>query len=278
MDAGTPLSSADAERRARAAVRAVGEGVVALSGGTDSGLVLALAAQEWPAGRCVALTSRSASLPPGELEDARAQARAAGVEHVVLAGSELDLEAFRRNAPDRCFHCKDSVYGAAREEARRRGLAWVVDGAHAGDLSEHRPGLAAAERHGVRSPLVEAGLDKGAVRAVSRAMGLREWDKPSESCLSSRFPYGTRVTEAGLARVAAAEAVVRAEGFRRVRVRDHGTVARLELDPQDLAAAAAPGVRDRIAAGLRALGFAYVSLDLEGYRSGSLDEVLRPRA
>jgi uncharacterized protein len=273
-----PADVGEARRRAERAVAELeGGGVVALSGGTDSALVLALAARAWPEGRCVAVTSRSESLVPRELDDARAQAEAAGVPHVVLRGSEVDLDAFRRNTPDRCFHCKDSLYAAARALADERGLAWVLDGTNADDVSDHRPGIGAARRHGVRSPLLEAGLTKPWVRALARALDSPWWDKPSESCLSSRFPYGTEITREGLARVAAAEEVVKALGFRVVRVRVHDPVARVEVPPEDLPALLAPGLRERVVEGVKALGFAYVALDLEGYRSGSMDETLRPR-
>ncbi|MFO0933279.1 MAG: ATP-dependent sacrificial sulfur transferase LarE [Planctomycetota bacterium] len=273
----TPPRTAD-EARARllAALHGLGGGVVALSGGTDSALVVVAAAEVWGRERCVAVTSRSDSLAPRELDDARAQAAAAGVEHVVLAGHEVDLEAFRRNAPDRCFHCKDTLYGAARAEADRRGLPWVVDGANADDVGDHRPGLAARDRHRVRSPLLEAGLTKPWVRAVARAMGLPWWDKPAESCLSSRFPYGTEITHEGLARVRDAEEVVRSLGFRVVRVRVHDTVARIEVPPADLPALLADGLRERVVAGLKDLGFVYVTVDVEGFRSGSMNEALRP--
>ncbi len=270
-----PRDVGEAERRAREAVRALGAGVVALSGGTDSALVLALAAAEWPRGRCVAVTSRSESLAPEELADARAAALRAGVPHVLLPGSELDVDAFRRNSPDRCFHCKDVLFSSALEVARERGLPWVADGTNADDVGDHRPGLGAARRHGVRSPLLEAGISKPWVRAVSKALGLPTWDKPADSCLSSRFPYGTEVTREGLARVRDAERVLKDLGFRVVRVRVHDPVARVEVPAADLAAALAPGIRERIVSGLKSLGFAYVSLDMEGFRSGSLNEVLR---
>lgn len=273
-----PRTADEARERLAAALRALGGGVVALSGGTDSALVLAAAADAWGRSRCVAVTSRSDSLAPRELDDARAQAAAAGVEHVVLAGHEIDLEAFRRNAPDRCFHCKDTLYGAARAEADRRGLPWVVDGANADDVGDHRPGLAARDRHRVRSPLLEAGLTKPWVRAVARAMGLPWWDKPAESCLSSRFPYGTTITPEGLVRVRDAEEVVRALGFRVVRVRVHDTVARIEVPPADVPALLADGLRERVVAGLKGLGFVYVTVDVEGFRSGSMNEALRPTA
>jgi uncharacterized protein len=273
---GAPATVGEAEARVREALRAMDGGVVALSGGGDSALVLALAAREWAPGRCVALTSRSESLADGELADARAQAEAAGVEHVVLPGPEVELEAFRRNGPDRCFHCKDTLYAAARGLADARGLPWVVDGTNADDLGDHRPGLAAAERWRVRSPLVEAGLTKPWVRALARALGLASFDKPSESCLSSRFPYGTEITSAALSRVAAAERVLKDLGFRAVRVRVHDPIARIEVPSEELAALAAPEVRETVVTGLKALGFTYVAVDLEGFRSGSMNEPLRP--
>lgn len=272
-----PRDVAEAQARIRAILRAFTGGVVAVSGGTDSALLLALAAREWGAARCVALTSRSESLAPRELDDARRQALEAGVEHEILAGSEVDLEAFRRNAPDRCFHCKDALYGAARAVAARRGLAIVLDGTNADDVSDHRPGRAAGLRHGVRSPLLEAGLTKPWVRALAHVLGLSSWDKPSESCLSSRFPYGTEITRGGLDRVRRAEDIVRDLGFRVVRVRVHDPVARIEVPISDVPALLASGVRDRVVSGLRALGFEYVSVDLEGFRSGSMNEPLRAR-
>ena len=271
-----PADVLEAELRVREVLRGLRSGVVALSGGTDSALLVALAGSEWGPGRCVAVTSRSDSLAPEELEDARAQARSAGVEHVVLEGHEVDLEAFRRNAPDRCFHCKDTLYAAARSVAAERGLAWVLDGTNADDLGDHRPGLAAAGRHGVRSPLLEAGLGKPWVRAVSKALGLPSWDKPAEACLSSRFPYGSEITREGLARVRDAERVLKDLGFRVVRVRIHDPIARVEVPLEDVPALLAPGIRDRVVSGLKGLGFAYVALDLEGFRSGSLNEPLRP--
>ncbi len=272
-----PASLDEAEARVRSVVKPLSGGVVALSGGTDSALVLAIAAAEWGPPRCVAVTSRSESLAASELEDARAAALRAGVEHVLLPGREVDLEAFRRNAPDRCWHCKDSLFAAASDVARERGFAWVVDGTNADDLSDVRPGLAAARGRGVRSPLLEAGLSKPWVRALSRRLNLPTWDKPAESCLSSRFPYGTEVTREGLRRVEAAERVVKDLGFRVVRVRVHDPIARVELPAADLPAALAPGLRERIVSGLKALGFAYVALDLEGYRSGSMNLPSRPQ-
>ncbi len=254
-----------------------GGGVVALSGGADSALLLDLAAEAWGPGATLAATSRSESLPPEELEAAREQARCAGVEHVALDGGETDIEAFRRNAPDRCFHCKDHLYGEFRALADARGLAHVLDGTNADDVGDHRPGVAAAKRHGVVSPLLDAGVTKPWVRALSKARGLSTWDKPAEACLSSRFPYGTRVTKDGLDRVYRAERALKELGFRTVRVRVHDPVARIEVPLEDLPALLAPGVREKAIEGVRAAGFAYVSVDMDGFRSGSLNETLRGR-
>jgi uncharacterized protein len=272
-----PTTAEEAQERVLRRLRLLeGGAVVALSGGADSALLLSLAAQALGPSHVLAVTSRSESLAAEELEDARAQAAALGVEHVVLAGAETALEAFRRNAPDRCFHCKDHLYGEMSALARARGFAHVLDGTNADDLSGHRPGHAAGLAHGVESPLLLCGLTKPWVRAVSRARGLGTWDKPSEACLSSRFPYGTEVTPEGLARVAQAERALKDLGFRTVRVRVHDPVARVEVPLADLPALLQPGLRERAIAGVRAAGFAYVTLDLEGFRSGSLNEVLRP--
>ncbi len=271
-------SPAEAEGRLLAWLRACASRVlVALSGGADSALVLSLAVEALGPERVLAVTSRSESLPTEELEAARSQARALGVEHLTLAGSELDLEAFRRNAPDRCFHCKDSLYSELGRLAAVRSIAHVLDGTNADDVGEHRPGYAAGLRHGVRSPLLECGLTKALVRAVSRTRCLVTWDKPAEACLSSRFPYGTEVTPEGLARVAAAERVLKQLGFATVRVRVHDPVARVEVPLGDLTRLLSPGVRERAVEGLKAAGFPYVTVDLEGFRSGSLNEALRAR-
>lgn len=248
-------------------------GVVAISGGVDSALTLSLAAEAWGPGRTVAATSRSASLPPAELDAAAAQAAALGVEHVVLEGAELDIEAFRRNERDRCFHCKDHLYGRLQLLARARGLSHVLDGTNADDAGDHRPGMQAARRHGVVSPLLAAELTKADVRALAHARGLSAWDKPAEACLSSRFPYGTEVTEAGLDRVERAERALKAFGFPIVRVRVHGPVARIEVPADAIERLMSEPLRERVDAAVRAAGFSFATVDLQGFRSGRLNEV-----
>jgi len=247
-------------------------GVVAISGGVDSALTLSLAAQAWGAGRTLAATSRSASLPPAELQAAAAQATVLGVEHVVLEGAELDIEAFRSNGRDRCFHCKDHLYGRLQRLAQARGLVHVLDGTNADDMGDHRPGMQAARLHGVVSPLLEAGLTKQDVRTLSQARGLTAWDKPAEACLSSRFPYGTEVTEAGLGRVERAERALKAFGFPVVRVRVHDPVARIEVPAEDIARLMSAPLRGQVEAAVRAAGFSFVTVDLQGFRSGRLND------
>jgi len=270
-----PHDVAEAEVRALDVLRDLGgRGLVALSGGCDSALVLHLAAEAWGPQNVLAVTSRSESLPHEEMAEARGQAEALGVEHVVIDGEELSVEAFVRNAPDRCFHCKNHLFERLRRIADERGLEHVLDGANADDVGDHRPGLVAGRALGVVSPLLRAGLTKPWVRALSHHRGLATWDKPAEACLSSRFPYGTEVTAEGLDRVYRAERALKDLGFATVRVRVHDPVARIEVPTADLAAVLAPGLRERIVDAVKAAGFAYVALDIQGFRSGSLNETL----
>ncbi len=253
-------------------------GVVALSGGVDSALVLASCAEAWGGARVLAVTSSSASVPGEEVAKARALAQRLGTPHMVLEGRELDVEGFRRNAGDRCFYCRDHLFGRLRELAVQRDLPHVLDGANADDLGDHRPGMRAARRHGVTSPLLLAGLTKHWVREMAHARGLPVWDKPAEPCLSSRIPYGTPVTEEALVRIHAAERALKAMGFPVVRVRDHDTVARIEVPAADLPRLLADGRRDEVVRALKDAGYAYVAVDVEGFRSGSLNETLGPRS
>jgi uncharacterized protein len=218
------------------------------------------------------MTGRSESLKPAELERAAALARSLEVRHEVIDTEEVSQPGYARNAADRCWHCKTELYGKVGERARALGLAAVVDGLNLDDRLEERPGARAATEHGVRSPLRDAGLGKDRVRALSRALGLPTWDKPAEPCLSSRIPFGTPVTPERLARVRAAEEVLERLGFRVYRVRHHESVARVELPVEDLPRALEPVVRRALVEGIRAAGYAYVSLDLEGFRSGSAHE------
>jgi uncharacterized protein len=247
--------------------------LVGFSGGVDSTLVLRVAVEELGA-RALAVTGRSPSVPAREIEEAVRLAAAMGARHRVLATEELAVEAYRVNGADRCYHCKTELWAKLEPLRIAEGLAWLVDGTNADDPGDHRPGLRARDENRVRSPLVEAGMSKEDVRQVSRRLGLETAEKPAGPCLASRFPYGTEVTAEGLARVEAAEDRVRALGFRQFRVRHHGDVARLEVHPDELGRALDPTLRARLAQALKEAGYRWVALDLEGYRSGSLNEVL----
>jgi uncharacterized protein len=270
-----PPASDDAVATALARLRAVMAGLesalVAFSGGTDSTLVLRVAHDVLGA-RCVALTTRSPSTPAHDRQAAREGALAIGAAHAWFDTNELEDPRYAANPADRCFFCKTNLFDICERERRRLGLAVVVDGTNLDDLGDRRPGLDAARRHGVRHPLVEAALTKGDVRAVSRALGLPTWDRPASPCLSSRVPYGTPITAALLARIDAAEQRLRAEGFRELRVRAHDTLARIEVAVDDLPRLLAPDLRTRVTDALRRLGFVHVTVDLRGFRSGSLNE------
>jgi uncharacterized protein len=245
--------------------------VVAYSGGVDSSLLLS-GALEALGDRVLAVTAVSATLPERERRDARQIARALGAPHVLLETEELKELGFVANAPDRCYHCKLSRFRDLSEYAQRLGYRTIVDGTNAEDAGDHRPGRRAARELGVRSPLEEVGLTKAEIRQLARERGLPNWDAPSDACLASRIPYGTPITADRLSRIGQAEGVLRELGLGQLRVRDHGEIARVELEPEDLAVALTH--RQRIAEALRSLGYAYVTLDLQGFRSGSMNEVL----
>lgn len=249
----------------------LGSAVVAYSAGVDSTLLL-YAAREVLGERVIAATGLSDTYPEEEIAEARELAAELGVEHVMVRTEELTDPRYAMNSHQRCYFCKNELYGKLRELARARGLAHVIDGTNADDLADFRPGLRAARKLGVRSPLQEAGLTKAEIRALSQHFGLRTWDKPAYACLSSRFPYGTPITVEKLRQVAAAERALRELGFRGFRVRHHEEIARLEMQPEDLPRVVE--LREQIVERLRAAGYRFVTLDLEGYRSGSLNATL----
>jgi len=247
---------------------------VAYSGGVDSTFLLRAAAEVLGRQRVLAVTAVSDLYPTRELDDAKALAAEIGVRHVLIETDELGIEGFAANPPDRCYHCKRELFREVAEVAGRHGFETIADGANTDDVADWRPGLRAAAELGVRSPLKEAGLTKTDIRAISRELGLRTWDKPAKACLASRFPYRHRITAEALERVAAAEEYLAGLGLRQYRVRHHGTTARIEVPPEEVARLAAPGVREDVVAAFKHIGYTYVTLDLEGYRSGSMNEDL----
>jgi pyridinium-3,5-biscarboxylic acid mononucleotide sulfurtransferase len=249
-----------------------GSALVAFSGGVDSSLALAICARALPKGNVLAVTSNNETYLPSELDLARGFADALGVEHLIVNTRELDNPDYARNPANRCYFCKSTLYADLRRIAGERGYACVVDGANADDEGDYRPGRKAAKELEVVSPLSLAGVDKAEVRELAKHLGLPSWDKPALACLSSRFPYGQEITPEKLAQVARAEEFLREQGFRQVRVRHHGEIARLEVGQQEMERAFA--LREKISAELREAGFLYVALDLSGYESGSLNAAL----
>ena len=248
--------------------------VVAFSGGVDS-TFLAKAAKDALGDRTLLVTADSETYPASELEEARRLAAQLQMRHVVVETRELDNPEYARNSPNRCFFCKEELFEKLRPIADQQGIAHLVYGANMDDLGDHRPGMQAAKRMGVRAPLIEAEFWKAEIRELSREFGLPTWDKPSFACLSSRFQYGDAITAEKLRQIDAAEAFVRSLGFRQFRVRHHDGLARLEIAREEMPRLWEEGVRDSIVARLRELGYLYVTVDLQGFKSGSANDALR---
>lgn len=241
--------------------------LVAYSGGIDSALVLKVAHDELGT-NAVGITALSPTYPAAELESATRTAAEIGARHEVVTTDQLEIPAFVQNDAARCFHCKSDLYRLMESIRDARSAQWILDGTNLDDLGDDRPGIKAAREWHVRSPLVEAAFTKADVRAAAHALGLSAWDKPAAACLSSRIPRGVPITVEKLRRVEAAEAVLQANGFRHIRVRDHGDIARIEVAAEEFSRLGDPVLRGTISAGLRHAGFRFICVDLEGYRPG----------
>jgi pyridinium-3,5-biscarboxylic acid mononucleotide sulfurtransferase len=272
----TSSALADKGRRLQEILSGYQSVLIAFSGGVDSAyLAIAAAAALGP--RALAVTADSPSYPDAHRQLALTIASDFGFAHEIIHTDELDRPEYRANPANRCYYCKDELYSRLAAVAAARGLAVVADGNNADDRGDYRPGRQAAREHGVRSPLDEADLTKDEIRELARAAGLHSWNEPASACLSSRIPYGEEVSDAKLRQIERAETVLRELGFRVFRVRHHDTVARLEIARAEMARALDADVNARLVAALKELGYQYVSLDLQGYRLGSLNEALRLR-
>ncbi len=278
----TPAGTFDPQRLAQkqeklfSILADLGRVIVAYSGGTDSAY-LAWAAHRVLGGNALAVTADSPSIPESHKRDAAAYAAQYGFRHEVIETHEFDNPDYVRNDPDRCFHCKDELFTCLEALAGERAIPHIIYGVNQDDLGDYRPGQQAARIHQVKSPLVEAGLTKAEIRELARTAGLAFWDRPAAACLSSRIPYGTAVTVENVKTVEQGEEAVRALGFRQFRVRFHGELVRIEIAREELEQALTTGMAQRFTAIFKPLGFHYVTIDLEGYRQGAMNEVLGDR-
>ncbi|RPI09396.1 MAG: ATP-dependent sacrificial sulfur transferase LarE [Acidobacteriales bacterium] len=269
-----PAILGEKEQKLFGVLRGLGKVIVAYSGGTDSAY-LAWAAGQALGENAVAITADSASVPESHKRDAEEFARIFGLRHEYVTSYEFENPLYSANNPDRCFHCKDELFVRLEQVARERGIAHIVYGVNVDDLGDYRPGQNAAANHNVQAPLVEAGLRKAEIRELSRLAGLPTWDRPAAACLSSRVPYGTPVTVETVKTVERGEEAVKALGFRQFRVRYHGELVRLEVAPDEMPRALTAEMARQFTAIFKDLGFLYVTLDLQGYRQGAMNEALK---